>query len=97
MWLVEKKIYYHILDVGYEGVGIPVRVKFEFDVREGKYIQKSLSCEHLYNAGPLLKKYPNLDSAQLEQDVYETVKFRICEYLKKNKYINENATVENDF
>ena len=96
MWLVEKKIFYHILDLGYEGVGIPIRVKFEFDVREGKYVHKSLSFEHLCITEPLLKRYPNLKSEQLEQEIYETVKCRIREYLFKNRYISEDTTLEND-
>ena len=60
MWLVEKKIYYHILDVGYEGVGIPVRVKFEFDVREGKYIQKKPELGASIQCRPTFKKISQL-------------------------------------
>jgi hypothetical protein len=43
MWLVEKKIFYHLLDMGFERVRIPVRVKFEFEVKEGSLVSDSLS------------------------------------------------------
>lgn len=91
VWLVEKKIFYHFLDLGYEGVAIPIRVKFEFDVRKGAFVRKSLKFEHLYNREALLNRYPNLKSERLEQDIYKTVKFQILEYLKKIGYLNDDV------
>jgi hypothetical protein len=38
VWLVEKKIVRHVLDMGFEHVEIPVRVKFEFEVKEGVFV-----------------------------------------------------------
>jgi hypothetical protein len=34
VWLVEKKTFYHFLDLGFESVEIPIRVKFEFEVKD---------------------------------------------------------------
>ena len=34
VWMVEKKIVHHVLDMGFEQVEIPVRVNFEFEVME---------------------------------------------------------------
>jgi hypothetical protein len=60
VWLVEKKIFYHLFDLGFEGVEIPIRVKFEFEVREGALVPDSLSKNvHLYNRSALEKHYPN--------------------------------------
>lgn len=47
VWVFEKKVFYHILDMGFESVGIPVRVKFEFDVQEGSFIPDSLEFESI--------------------------------------------------
>ena len=91
MKLVEKKIFYHILDLGYESARIPIRVKFEFEVREGAFVPESLSFEHLYNKEALLKRYPLLNPERLDRDIYETVKLRIREYLTKNGYLCDDS------
>ena len=49
VWVVEKKIVHHILDMDYEQVEIPVRIKFEFEVMEGILVPNILSKETLYN------------------------------------------------
>ena len=77
VWVVEKKVFYHILDLGFESVGIPIRVKFEFETREGALIPDSLTFEHLFNKDALLERYPNLKSEllgifkQVHQDVLD--------------------------
>ena len=90
VWVVEKKVFYHILDLGFESVGIPIRVKFEFEAREGVIVTDSLTFEHLFNTNALLKRYPNLKSERLEQDIYETVKLQIRKYLLDNEYLKED-------
>ena len=59
VWLVEKKIFHHQFDLGFEGVAIPIRVKFEFEVRDGALVPDSLSKNVLYNQSALEKRYPN--------------------------------------
>ncbi len=49
VWLVEKKVFRHILDLGFERVEIPVRVKFEFEVVGGAYVPETLTKNVLYN------------------------------------------------
>jgi hypothetical protein len=58
VWVVEKKVFYHILDMGFESVGIPVRVKFEFDVQDGNFVPDSLSIKSLYNQQAVVNRYP---------------------------------------
>jgi hypothetical protein len=94
VWLVEKRIYYHYLDLGYEGVAIPIRVKFEFNVRDGALVRESLSTEHLYNCQALLNRYPSLKSERLEQDICETVKSRLHQYFIENGYQKEGAATD---
>lgn len=43
VWVVENKIVHHVLYMGFERVEIPVRVKFEFEVKEGVFVSGSLS------------------------------------------------------
>lgn len=91
VWLVEKKVFHYILDLGYEGAAIPIRVKFEFEVREGAIIPQSLKFTHLYNRKAILNRYPNVKSELLEQNIHKMVKLRIHEYLIQNGYLNEES------
>ena len=91
VWLLEKKIFHHILDLGYEGVAIPIRVKFEFEVRDGQFVPGSLKYELLYNKDALLNRYPNLDDKCLHKDVEKTVKKEINTYLQNDGYLKTAA------
>jgi hypothetical protein len=91
MWLLEKKIFHHILDLGYEGVAIPVRVKFEFEIREGKFVPDSLKFEPLYNKDALLSRYPNLNAECLDKDIVKTVEKEIHFYLESNRYLRPDS------
>ena len=55
VWLVEKKILYHVFDLGFEGVEIPIRVGFEFEVKEGALVPDSLCKNILYNRAAALQ------------------------------------------
>jgi hypothetical protein len=91
MWLLEKKIFHHILDLGYEGVAIPVRVKFEFEVSDGQFVQDSLKYEPLYNKDALLGRYPGINVERLAADIDQTVKKEIHCYLEDNGYLEEET------
>jgi hypothetical protein len=91
VWVVEKKIIYHILDLGFESVGIPVRVKFEFEVQDGSFVADSLATERLYNQQELERRYPNLKLDALECDIEKTIHREIMKYLKENGYLREES------
>ena len=95
VWVVEKKVFYHILDMGFESVGIPVRVKFEFDVQDGRFLPDSLSVELLYNQQAVERRYPSVKMDVLEKEVQTTIHREIRNYLQNCGYINENIE-END-
>ena len=89
VWVLEKKVFHHFLDLGFEMVTIPVRVKFEFEVEEGVLIPNSISIQTLYNKENLEKRYPNLKLQSLDCAVDKTVQEKIHGYLKKCGYLNE--------
>ena len=95
VWVVEKKVFYHILDMGFESVGIPVRVKFEFGVQEGRFLPDSLSVELLYNQPAVARRYPGVKKDVLEKEIQTTIHREIRKYLQNCGYINENIE-END-
>jgi hypothetical protein len=75
VWAVEKKVFYHILDMGFESVGIPIRVKFEFEFQDGALVPDSLCFESLY----------------MEREIQKTVEREIQNYLQNCGYISENT------
>ena len=95
VWVVEKKIFYHILDMGFESVGIPVRVKFEFDVKNGKFVSDSLSVESLYNQQAVVNRYPGVRKDLLETEIQKTVQQEIQNHLRSCGYLSEDMKKNN--
>jgi hypothetical protein len=81
--MVEKKIVHHVLDMGFERVEIPVRVKFEFEVKEGIFVPDTLSKETLYNQKAVLKRFPMVKLSLLDSEIEKTVENEIMEYLSQ--------------
>ncbi len=88
--MLEKKVFHHFLDLGYEGVAIPIRVKFEFEVRDGQFVPDSLKFEPLYNKDALMTRYPNLNAERLENDIGATIQREIRLYLENSGFMAED-------
>ena len=83
VWVVEKQIMHYELDMGFERVDIPVRVKFEFEVREGAFVPDTLTKKILYNKNAIEKQYPKIELSSLERGIGEMVENEIMEYLRQ--------------
>ena len=79
------------MDLGYEQVKIPVRVRFEFEVSAGAMVPGTLAYDRLFNPKALQSRYPEVQSEILESAIDATVKEGICRYLKKNGYLEPDA------
>ena len=90
VWLVEKKVVRHLLDLGFERVKIPIRVKFEFEVKEGAFVPESLSTDTLYNRKALEVRYPGLNLASLENSINKTVTKEIFKHMKECGFLNNH-------
>jgi hypothetical protein len=88
VWVVEKKVFHHVVSLGFEYVDIPVRVKFEFEVKDGSLVPESLSTHSLYNQEALRKRYPGLDATSLESSIGKTVDKEIIRYLRECGFLN---------
>ena len=86
VWLVEKKIFSYILDMGFERVEIPIRVKFEFEVLEGSFISETLTKEILYNRDGIEKRYPKVKLPSLDNAIEEMIEAEIIEYLRQSGF-----------
>ena len=89
VWIAEKKVFHHFLDLGFERVGIPVRVKFQFKLTDGCLDPESLSRELLYNREALHNRFPHLDRFKLEQSIQEKVDKEILGYLRACGFLKE--------
>ncbi|MCD6139015.1 MAG: hypothetical protein J7J91_10735 [Deltaproteobacteria bacterium] len=87
VWIVEKKVFHHFFDLGFETVRIPIRVKFEFEVKKGILVPGSISKSILYNLPALERHYPNLDPARLQQTIEEAADNEIQKYLQECGYL----------
>ena len=91
VWIVEKRVVYHIFGLGFERVKIPVRVKFEFEVKQGAFIPNSLSTHTVYNRAALERRYPNLNLASMENSIENTVRNEIMTYLRECGFLDEGS------
>lgn len=87
VWVVEKRVFYHLLDLGFESVNVPIRVKFEFEIAEGALVADSISRSILYNRPALERRYPNLDLARLQRSIEKKVDSEIHKYLRACGYL----------
>jgi len=93
VWVLEKKVIHHVLTLGLDTVDIPVRVRFEFEVREGAFVQGSLATHTLYNRDLIERRYPALDLASLDTSMGETVEKEIRKHLNSCGFLDENKEI----
>jgi hypothetical protein len=87
VWLVEKRVFRHVLDAGFERVEIPVRVKFEFEVVEGCFVPDTLTKDILYNRVGVEKRYPEVNLSSLDRAIEGMVEEKIMEYLVRCGFV----------
>jgi hypothetical protein len=90
IWVVEKKVFQVVFDLGFESVKIPVRVKLEFEVKEGNLVPDSLTKGMLYNKLLLERRYPNLDQASFHRSIERKVESEIQKYFQEHGFIEED-------
>jgi hypothetical protein len=90
VWIVEKRVVHHRLGLGIERVEIPIRVKFEYEVRGGFLVPDTLSAHTLYNRKALENRYPKLNLTSLEEAIDKTVHTEIMAHLRECGYLDED-------
>lgn len=97
VWLTEKKVFHHLLDLGFERVDIPIRVKFLFRLKDGYLDPGSLSKEILYNRAALQRRYPELDSFRLERSIQDKVEEEIQAYFRASGFLKQGHGGQEEF
>ena len=94
VWLVEKKIFRYILDMGFERIEIPVRAKFEFEVVDGSFVAESLRKEILYNHHSVTQRYSKLKRSSLDRAIEEMVESEIMKYFRQCGLLSDRPSKE---
>lgn len=89
IWIVEKRVFHHFLDLGFETVEIPIRVKFEFELKGGCLVPDSISKDILYNRSALERHYPSLDTHRLQKSIEEKVDQELFKYFIECGFLSE--------
>jgi hypothetical protein len=85
--MVDKKVFQIVLNLGFESVKVPVRVKLEFEVERGNLVSDSLTKTMLYNKQLLQRRYPDLDQASLQRSIERKVEEAIQKHLQEHGFI----------
>jgi hypothetical protein len=90
IWVVDKKIVRHLIEQDGQLAEVPIRVSFEYAVEDGTVLDGSLSLtKQLYNRDAVCRHFPDLDDAQLDEQVQATVERAIDEHLALSGFSRE--------
>lgn len=86
LWVVDKKVVKHALNVGVALVEVPIRIRFEFGLDEGRFVPKSMQRDVLFNGKELLRRFPRLQAGTLDVEIERVVDRTLVEHLKFSGY-----------
>ena len=82
VWIVETKVFRHVIDRDRQFVEVPVRVRFEYGVIEASYQAGTIEYETLYNEAAVLRRFPTFEPDDLAAAVDATVRRSLDEELR---------------
>ena len=86
LWVVDKKVIKHVIETGSALVEVPVRIRFEFGLAEEQFISGSMKRTFVYNRQALVRRFPRLDSDELDSEMEDVVDRSLREHLKFGGY-----------
>lgn len=86
LWVVDKKVIRHTIDVGAALVEVPIRIRFEYCLRSERFVEGTVKREFLYNRPELLRRFPRLQADVVDADIERAVNRTILEHLKFSGY-----------
>ena len=81
LWVVDKKVIRHTINAGTALVEVPIRIRFEYCLREERFVEGTLKRDFLYNRPELVRRFPRLRENTLDADVERAVDRAIVEHL----------------
>ena len=85
IWVVDKRVVTHLVESCNRLFEVPVRVEFEYQRQDGRYVEGSLKTKSLFNEAHVLKTCPDITREDLNSSVEDSVQRDILEYIKKNQ------------
>lgn len=82
LWVVDKKVIRHTIDAGTALVEVPIRIRFEYCLRDERFVEGTVKRDFLYNRPELLRRFARLEPAVLDADIEDAVDRTIVEHLK---------------
>lgn len=82
LWVVDKKVIKHVVEAGSALIEVPVRIRFEFGLAEERFVSGSMKRTFVYNRQALTRRFPQLDSDELDAEMEDVVDRALCEHLK---------------
>ena len=82
LWVVDKKVIRHTIDAGTALVEVPIRIRFEYCLRDERFVEGSVKRDFLYNRPELLRRFTRLEPGVLDADIEGVVDRTIVEHLK---------------
>lgn len=85
IWVVDKRVVTHLVESQNRLFELPVRVEFEYQRENGRYVEGTLKTNTLFNEKQVLKTCPDIKPSDLNESVADSVRRDILEYIKKNQ------------
>ena len=82
LWVVDKKVIRHTIDAGTALVEVPIRIRFEYCLRDERFVEGTVKRDFLFNRPELVRRFPRLEPAVLDADIERAVDRTIVEHLK---------------
>ena len=79
--VVDKKVVKHLVNTDRGLLEVPVRVSFQYDLEQGRFVTGSMERRILYNQDAALRRLPNIDAATLADDIDGVVDRMLVEHL----------------
>ena len=83
IWVVDKRVVTHLVQSCNRLFELPVRVEFEYQSDNGRYVEGTLKTNTLFNEAQVLKTCPDITREELNDSVTDSVRRDILEYIKK--------------
>lgn len=83
IWVVDKRVVTHLVESCNRLFELPVRVEFEYQSDNGRYVEGTLKTNTLFNEAHVLKTCPDITREELNDSVADSVRRDILEYIKK--------------
>ena len=91
LWIVDKKVVKHVINARSTLVEVPIRISFEYGLRDDKFVEGTLTRKFIFNRKELLRRFPDLDSKILDDEIEDIVDQSLLEYLKFEGYASGNV------